>query len=302
MALKWRKRGALKAGIEIRRKIEGKLHSWDFLPIGKKIANIEALLSAARKPVGARGEFWFLRLAKEMELEKTGKLLEERLAGERKSLEDMKSVFSHWQIDLGKIGLKPEDISHPHKTRWWTCRGRNLMMFTSPGMAKWYEENVEKKRMQPSLQKPEQDTMKIVGKKKVFGFGRVWLYRGGRCLGSIPPLHGIDVIGRALYRLRPPDAEISLVQPIVFYKRTWEQKGKPNTARTLPLANPDMLLLYAQLKEAKKIGARTVRVEGKYADVPYSFIYDRIAKLSPPFGPEEAEVHTSTRAVFRRRA
>ncbi len=67
----------------------------------------------------------------------------------------------------------------------------------------------------------------------------------------------------------------------------------------MPLANPDLLLFYAQLKEAKNIGAKTATVY-RHPSVdkahPFKVIYDRIAKLSHPH--DANDLRYARHAVF----
>lgn len=279
MAERWQKPGARKAGIEIGGKVEGKLYHWDFLPLGKKIENMESLLSAIKNPPKRKGEFGFLSLAKEGELASIRGQLEKRVLEEKGSLEEMRGVFSRWQVGLGRIGVRPEDISHPHGTRWWYHEGQDLLMFSSPAMAKWYDENVRKKNLQPSHWAPDEELVRAINAKRVFGLGRI----------------------HTAYT--PGVANIKLIQPIVFYKSLGGGLGKTGTAKEAPLAHSDLLLLYGHLKEAEKLGAIKVSVHAELPtvlrgkDPGYLKIYARLAKVSQPLGREEK----MTRAVFMRR-
>ena len=178
MAEKWEKKGARVTGEEqVRRKIEGKLHDWDFLPMGEKIRNIEALLSEMGKYPGLRGrEYGFLSLAKPEELKAVENRLVERLKAERHSLDDMKRVFEHYGVDLGKAGVRPEDISYPHGTEWKLSRERGLLLFKSPSLEKWYEKNVKAPDLQPSMQAPPRDVLAEIRQEKAFGLGRMSAY------------------------------------------------------------------------------------------------------------------------------
>lgn len=273
MAGRWKKEGARPMGArEVRLKLDGKLKAWDLLPIGEKIGKMEALLSALGNPQERRGKFGFLAFAPPEELARNGEYLRGRLLAEKGSLERMKEAFSRWGIDLGKINLSAEDISHPNKTRWYEHPGHVLYYFYSPGMARWYERVVEKRDLQPSYWQPLPDIRDVIGRRKAFGLGR--MYREGK--GT---------------------ATIGLVQPLVFYKKeplAGEARGKMGTPHRVPLANPDLLMLYAQLKEAKEQNAKVVNVKEEFRDVygakdkpPFLKIYDRIAELSHPFKKTE---------------
>lgn len=279
MEEKWRKQGAKKSGIAVGGKIDGKLYHWDFLPLGKKIENMESLLSAIKNPSERKGEFGFLSLAKEGELASIRGQLEKRVLEEKGSLEEMRGVFSRWQVGLGRIGVRPEDISHPHGTRWRYHEGQDLLMFSSPAMAKWYDENVRKRNLQPSHWAPDEELVRAISAKRVFGLGRI----------------------HTAYT--PGVANIKLIQPIVFYKSLGGGLGKTGTAKEVPLAHSDLLLLYGHLKEAEKLGAIKVSVHAELPTVlwrkspSYLKIYARLAKVSQPLEMEEK----MTRAVFRKR-
>lgn len=329
MAAKWKKPSApATKGQALRSaesKIKGKLHDWDFLPIGKKIENLETLLSAVKNPVARTREFGFLSLVEQKKLGKFEGVLSKRLRDERKSLEDMKAVFSHWGIDLGKAGLGPEDISYPHRTKWW--RGKQeLLLFSSPAMAKWYDENLGK-HYQPSRAAPDEWVQSAIRKGKAFGLGRIYVEGKGiapKAMQGQP----LAAVNKLVARFHPPTAEITLIQPLVFYKKAikgadeailaglpfrtrelLERGGVKGTARTVPLANPDLLLLYAQLKEAKNLGAKTATVYRhpsadkahpfKVMAHPFRVIYDRIAKLSHPH--DASDLRYAMHAVFHRK-
>ncbi len=221
MAVKWRKAGALATREQALRsaesKIKGKLHDWDFLPIGKKIENLDALLSAVKNPAARTREFGFLSLVDQKKLGKFEGILSKRLKDEKKSLDDMKSVFSHWGIDLGKAGLRPEDISYPHKTRWWRAR-KELLLFSSPSMAKWYDENLVGKNLQPSRSAPEEWVRDAVRKGRAFGLGRIYVDGKGIAPKAMPK-QPMATINKLVARFHPPTAEITLIQPLVFYKK-----------------------------------------------------------------------------------
>jgi hypothetical protein len=280
MAEKWHKAGARIIGREqVERKLEGKLRDWDFLPMGEKIRKLEGLASAARA-AAPRGEFRFLSLVPTGELRKIAERVDERLAGERGNLEDMERVFSRWGVDLGKARLRPGYISHPYGTRWWYHEGQDLLMFTSPAMARWYEKNILKRGYQPSQVAPDAELVRAVDKNRVFAFGRVHT------------------------AFKPGVADIKLVQPLVFYKALGGGLGKKGTERALPLKHPELLLLYAQLKEAEKLGASKATLHKVFpswveSDTSIPRIYENIAKTSQRFRPETEGKTVS--AVFRRK-
>lgn len=293
MAKKWYKGGALKKispakGLHIATsKIIGKLNSWDLLPMGEKIRKIRELTAALHKPP-AGGEYRFLSLAPRDELQEISRILRSRLIAENTNLRDMKSVFSHWQVDLSRIGVTPEKISYPHGTNWLAAGkerlhtplhpAHGLYYFSSPVMASWYEKNVLKKDLIPSRLPPAPQLIELIHSKKAFGLARMPIEKGS--------------------------ARIELVQPLVFYRKDIRSRlvrGKEGTARTLPLENPDLLILYAQLKEAKLGDAKVVRVHSGVPSkkLPFDRIYDRIGKLSHPLDFMEDR---GARAVFRPRA
>lgn len=297
---KWRKAGARPFGKgEAALKAEGTLrkikrlpNEWDFLPMGEKISKIEILVSATMNPEAHKKEFRFLAHARKEELGKISAYLKERLASERKSLEDMKGVFAHWGVELGKLGLKPEDVSFPHGTRWKIEPAEftnwDTMLVSSPSMARWYAGTVSKKGLQPSKSPLGSWHNRMIEDEKAFGMGQM-AYKGS-LLG-----------GRTVH--------ISAIQPLVFYRRGGAKKtevgtplvksGKEGTAHTIPLKHPDMLILYAQLKEAMERGVSMVRVYGGGEHVvnpPYKKIYNRLEKLSQPFDPREEGMRTS--AIF----
>lgn len=295
MAGKWEKKGAKITGMEqVNRKVEGKLHDWDFLPIGQKIGKIESLLSALKSP---SGEFKFLSLAGPDGLKGIESRLAERLKAERHSLDDMKRVFEHYGVDLGKAGVRPEDISHPHGTKLSLHKEHGLLLFTSPSLEKWYEKNVQAQNLQPSLQAPPREVLAAIRREKAFGIGRMSAY------------------GKLLRYLPRRSVDVELIQPLMFYRTKGLVEGAGGTKMAVPLQNPDLLLFYAQLKKAKELGAKTVRVlnfpqytmarslvEGKpvfkkeeivYHKMPYRSIYQRIMRMSPNPGEIDA-----TRSVF----
>ncbi len=279
MTEKWHKAGARITGREqVERKVDGRLHAWDFLPIGEKIKKLEEFAAAAKGTPG--GEFRFLSLVPRGELGKIAGRVEERLADERRNLEDMKRVFTWWNVDLGKLKLKPEQISYPHGTKWWYHEGHDLLMFTSPAMARWFEENVRGKKLQPSQAAPDEELVRAINRKNVFALGRVHT------------------------SFKQGVADIKLVQPIMFYKSLGGGLGKPGTGRRVPLENPELLLLYAQLVEAHKLGASKAVVHRAVPDYleessPIYKIYERIGKTSRRFRPETEGKTVS--AVFKRR-
>lgn len=300
MAKKWRKTGARLFGEkEIAPKVGGTLRKikrlpdeWDLLPMGEKIAKIETLISATKNPEAHGREFKFLAHAGKEELDKVSAHLKGRLASEKKSLEDMKGVFSHWGVDLGKLGLKPEDVSFPHGTQWSITPAEftnwDTMLLSSPAMADWYIRNVGRKGLQASKNPMGLWYNKRIEAEKAFGLGQI-AYR-------------TSWVGERT-------AHINAIQPLIFYKRAIKgmtaagtslvKSGKEGTAHTVPLKHPDILILYAQLKEAREKGASMVRVYGggEYvADPPYKKIYDRMGKLSRPFVLERRLDRTS--AVF----
>jgi hypothetical protein len=187
-------------------------------------------------------------------------------------------------------------------------------------MAKWYDENIGR-QYQPSKSAPEGWVQKAIRKSRAFGLGRIFVVGKGIAPKAMPR-QPLAAINRLVARFHPPTAEIILIQPLVFYKKALakgaggttllgipfstrellERSGKKGTARTVPLENPDLLLFYGQLKEAKKLGAKTVTVHGHYADEkkqPFRGMYDRIAELSHPFEPDR--LRYSLRAVFHRK-
>lgn len=296
----WRKAGARPFGEkEIAPKVEGTLRKikrlpdeWDFLPLGEKIRKIETLISAIKNPEARGREFKFLAHTKGEALESARKKLDERLASERKSLEDMKTVFSHWGVDLGKLGLRPEDVSLPHGTRWSITPAEftnwDTMLVSSPAMADWYLRTVGKKGLQPSKNPMGPWYNKMIENERAFGLGQI--------------AYGSSLLGGRT-------AHINAIQPLVFYSRGGAKKtkagtpltksGMEGTAHMIPLKHPDLLILYAQLKEAREKGASTVRVYGggEYvAEPPYKKIYDGMGKLSQPFVLERRLDRTS--AVF----
>lgn len=299
MAGKWKKAGARITGVgQVERKLEGKLHDWDFLPIGQKIGKMESLLSAIKSP---SGKFKFLSLAGPEELKEIESRLAERLKAERHSLDDMRGVFEHYGVDLGKVGLKPEDISYPHGTKWSLDKEHGILLFSSPSMARWFEKNVMARGRQFSRVGPGPLLTAAINRERAFGLGRMSTY------------------GRFLRYLPRKDIKIDLIQPLVFYKTTGIVLGKEGTAQELPLSNPDLLLFYAQLREAKNLGARKVRVanlpkytiskqiaktkkgekvtsvrgEIHYSKMPYRKIYQRIMQMSGK--PEEVD---ATHSIF----
>ncbi len=275
MAGKWKKAGARVTGAEqVERKLEGKLHDWDFLPIGQKIGKMESLLSALKSP---SGEFKFLSLAGLEELMGIESRLAERLKAERHSLDDMREVFEHYGVDLGKAGVRPEDISYPHETEWKLHKEHGLLVFKSPATAKWIEDNMGKGGLQPSHERPPEEIVGLVGREKAFGFGKLSAYE------------------KFMKYFPRKSVDIHLIQPLVFYKRIGETRwGQKGTSRAIPLENPDLLLFYAQLREAKGLGAKKVRVlnfpkyvpfRGKmvdpgYVNMPFRRIYQRINQMS----------------------
>jgi hypothetical protein len=274
MAEKWRKRGALPFGkAQAAPKITGTLKKirslpgqWDMLPLGEKISRIKGLLREVKNPRASR--FKFLPSAPEKSVRAVAAKLEERLRAEKENLEDMKRVFSEWGVSLENAGVSAEQVSYPHGTSWETDPEHGIMLFTSPTMARWYREKISGKGLQPSRDPPGKPIERMVQKKKAFGIGRLYghAFRTG---------------------------EISYIQPLRFYRKSGKRlmegtpHGEEGTGRGAPLSNPDILMLYAHLKEAGRKGYEKVGVMERLTIQPYGRIYERLYKLSRERMPVE---------------
>jgi hypothetical protein len=257
---KWFKPYADQCGLRpVLNKIDGALESWDYLPIGRKIRNMERLHETLLrlgdgKPSKFPREFGFRFPAEALRRSDWATIearVGRRLQLEKNNLSDMENVFSRWSI----AHVKASRISHPYRMQaQFFPEHDNLIVFASPTMAKWYEKNVLKPQRRASKLPLPDMPRRLVYEHKSFG------------IGGITPLEN-DVV------------RIDFVQPLRFYKKLYMNDPGIGT----PLRHPELLMLYAQLKHAENLGAKEVhlwKIFHPEFKEPYDSVYKKLIKLA----------------------